>query len=444
MKKKDRIELASRMNNSNAQLQRAKQVLCSHYAVSSWGKTSDIPFVKHTEKGHIVDVDGNEYVDCTMGYGALFLGHGHDAVTEAVKESAVHGTVHGFGHEYEVAMAERMVAAIPFAEMVTFTNSGTEATMHALKIARSYTGKDTIAKFEGCYHGVHDYVQISGRGTCCGPAESPLPVPLKGIPSATVRQVTVLSLNQPDTFDIIRKNKDQLAAVIVEPIPTCCPIDFREFLQELRAVTKETGVFLIFDEILSGFRYNYGSVATEYGIDPDLATFGKVIGGGLPIGAIVGNRDKMSPLITTGSIVQDMKKKPFITGTFSGNPVSTAAGLATLNYLETHPEVYAYVNEMSGEIRKEIEHFAHTINLPFQTLGTGSWFMPYFASNPVAKPRDVQWAKNNTTYLIFTKYMKKNGVLIPDIPVLFFCTAHTEEDKNRISQAIKKSFEEMY
>ncbi len=436
--------MRNRMKKSADQLERAKKVLLSHYAVSSWGKTSDIPFIEKARAGRIVDIDGNEYVDLCMGYGALILGHCHDSVTGAVQEAIAHGAVHGFGHEFEVKLAELMVEAVSFADMVTFTNSGTEALMHALKVCRASTRKEKIAKFEGCYHGNPDYLQISVRGAAAGPVENPQPVPLAGIPKKTVAQVIVLSYNQRETFDIIWKYKDELAAVVVEPIPTCCPINFKEFLQELREVTKKANVYLVFDEVLSGFRFNYGSIAAKYDIVPDLSTFGKVIGGGFPIGAIAGSKEKLSPLITTGNIVMDMRKNPFITGTFSGNPVSTAAGSATLEFLRDHAEIYEHIGKTSMAIRREIEAFAGKINFPFQTIGIGSWFMPYFGSNPVSKPRDLNWMKTISNYATFIKYMCKNGVLIADIPILFLCAAHTEADKEFVIAAIKKSLEEMY
>jgi glutamate-1-semialdehyde 2,1-aminomutase len=444
MKKRDRLAMQNRLKKSKKEWERANGVLLSHYAVSTWGRATDVVFIKQSKGGRIIDIDGNEYVDLCMAYGALILGHGHEAVKEAIHEAVEHGAVHGFGHKFEVELAELMVDAIPFAEIATFANSGTEATMHALKVARAYTGKDKIAKFEGCYHGNPDILQISVRGAVGGSVEKPQPVPLAGVSQKTIEQVVVLSYNQPETFDIIRSHKDELAAVIVEPIPTCCPINFKEFLQELRQVTAEANVFLIFDEVLSGFRFNYGSIASEYDIVPDLAVFGKVMGGGLPIGAIVGSKDKLSPLITSGNLALDVRKNPFITGTFSGNPVSTAAGAATLRFLKDHPEVYDHVRRLSSEIRREIEAFAQKINFPFQTLGVGPWFLPYFASNPVARPRDVNWLKTLLNYDLFIKYMRKNGVLISDVPLLFTCASHTEEDKEFVIKAIQQSLEEMY
>lgn len=445
MKRKDREELRSSMTNSAELLQRAKRVLLSHYAVSSWGNTSDVVFVNHCEGSRVLDVDNNEYVDMCLGYGPIILGHSHPNVTEAVKDALGKGAVHGFGHAYEIEFAELLVEAVPFAELATFTNSGTEATMHAIKIARSYTGKDKIAKFEGCYHGTHDYVQISGRGMASGPIEAPESRPLSaGIPEATVEQVITLSLNQPESFEIIRKKKREIAAVIVEPVPTCCPVNFSEFLRQLRRVTEECGIVLIFDEVLSGFRLNYGSVAGVYGVTPDLSTFGKIIGGGLPAGAIVGNRDFLKPMISTGDIKKDIKRNVFIVGTFSGNPLVCAAGGTTLRYLRDHPDIYAELNKKAARIKKEITAYAREINLPFQALGQGSWFLPYFSSNKVEKPRDVDWAGNGYNYEVFKAYMCKNGVLLADVPLLFLSAAHTEEDCDFVINAVKKSFDSMY
>lgn len=444
MKKRDKIELRNRTKNSTKQLERAKKVLLSHYATRSWGENTDMIFVKKAKGSRLIDIDDNEYVDLCMNYGAIILGHGHEVVEQAVKKALEHGVSHGLGHEFEVKLAELIVDAVPFADMAAFTNSGTEATMHAIKIARAYTGKEKIAKFEGCYHGTHDYVQISCRSEPVGPIENPHPIPFAGVPQKTVEQVIILSLNQKETFDIIRNCKDELAAVIVEPIPTVCPMNYKDFLMELREITKESNVVLIFDEVLNGFRYNYGSIATEFDIDPDLSTFGKAIGGGFPIGAIVGNKDKLSPLISTGNINVDKKRNPYITGTFSGNPVVTSAGSATLEFLRDHPEIYIRMREISTEIRSEIERFAKKINFPFQTIGAGSWFMPYFASEPISKVRDVNWTRNSYTYSIFFQYMCKNNVLLSGNQLLFFCANHTDEDKGIIIKAIKESLKEMY
>lgn len=435
----------NRLSLSSQMLQRAKKVLASHYSVSSWGEIKDAVFIKQTRGSKVIDIDGNEYIDLCMGYGPGILGHQSPEVVEAVQRVMAHGIVHGFGHEYEVRFAELMVDAIPFAELAAFTNSGTEATMHALKIARAYTEKEKIAKFEGCYHGTHGYALVSGRGMTEGPIEAPHSMAMgAGIAQDTVDQVITLSLNQPESFEILRKNKDELAAVIIEPIPTCCPIDFREFLQELRVTCTECGIVLIFDEILSGFRLNYGSVSQVYGIEPDLATFGKVIGGGFPVGAVVGNREFMKPMISTGDIRKDVKRNVFIVGTFNGNPVTSAAGVATLEFLRDNQDIYDQMNSLSRKIREDIEEYADQIGLPFQTIGVGSWFVPYFNKNKVEKPRDLYWAKNSAMYELLKKYMCKNGVLLADLPIVYLSAAHTKEDCELVIKAFRQSFKDMY
>ncbi|MGZ7443457.1 aspartate aminotransferase family protein [Paenibacillus sp. TH7-28] len=445
MNRKDRELMKSKLKASNQLLERSKSVLLSHYATSSWGEMKPVVFVEKCHGSKVADVDGNEYLDMCLGYGPVFLGHGHPVVVEAAREAIETGSVHGLGHEYEVEFAERMTDAVPFADMVTFTNSGTEATMHALKIARAYTGKNKVGKFEGSYHGTHDYVQISGRGMAFGPVEEPLSVPVStGIPLDTVRQVITLSYNQPETFDLILKHKDDLAAIILEPVPTCCPIEMKEFIQQIREITNKHHIILIFDEVLSGFRYNYGSISKAYGIEPDLSTFGKIIGGGFPVGAITGSRKFLQPMITTGDIRQDLRRNVFIVGTFNGNPVTCAAGSATLKYLKNNPGIYTKIEELSSYVIRSIEAAAKEMDLPFQAIGPGSWFLPFFSNRKVGKPRDVSWSDNSSAFSVFREYMIKNGVLVPDVPLMFFSASHTKEDCDTLIQAIRQTFQEMY
>jgi glutamate-1-semialdehyde aminotransferase len=224
-----------RLPKSKAILDRAKQVLVSPTATGPFRAPKAVAFVKDAKGSKIWDEDGNEYVDITMAYGPMILGHGHPVAVEAIRESCNKGTVYCIAHEPEVKMAELMVEAIPCAERVTFANSGTEATMHAIRIARACKGKDKIAKFEGGYHGVHDYALVSSiLAEPTGPMEDPLSVPDNpGIPQGTVDNVITLSYNTPESLDKIRKYKDELAAVIIEPVPSSYLVDMREFLQEL-------------------------------------------------------------------------------------------------------------------------------------------------------------------------------------------------------------------
>ncbi len=324
-------------------LKRARKVLLSPQVTGPFRAPSSVAFVKEARGSKIIDYDGNEYVDVTMAYGPLILGHSHPVVVEAAEKAIRNGTVYAIAHETEVRWAEIMVDSIPCAERVAFVNSGTEATMHAIKMARARSGKDRIAKFEGGYHGVHECAQVSSiMAPQMGPVEDPESVPdTPGIPQAFVDQVLTLSYLQPESLDKIKKHSDELAAVIIEPVPSSFPVDMGDYLRELRRVTSECGVLLIFDEVISGFRLRYGGAQEYFGITPDIATYGKIMGGGFPAGAIAGSVDALQPIITSGNPLQDFQEKLLIVGTFSGNPVTASAGIATLEYLREHPEIYS-------------------------------------------------------------------------------------------------------
>ncbi|RJP17536.1 MAG: aspartate aminotransferase family protein [Candidatus Abyssobacteria bacterium SURF_5] len=434
-------KFSEKLGRSNEVLERAKKVLLSPVATGPFRAPRAVVFVKEGKGGRIKDLDGNEYVDVTMAYGPLILGHSHPVVVDAVEKLVRRGTVYAIAHENEVRMAEILVEAIPCAERVAFANSGTEATMHAMKVARARTGKDKIAKFEGGYHGVHDYAQVSslfsvGGGTI----EDPLSVPdTRGIPQAAVDQVMVLSYNRPESIEKIRKHKDELAAVIIEPVPSALPIDMGDFLRQLRKVTRECGVLLIFDEVISGFRLAYGGAQEYFGVVPDMATYGKIIGGGFPIGAIAGSVDALQPLVTTGDFFQDIQEKCAIIGTFSGNPISTGVGAAVLKYLGDHPEIYDYINSRAARIKREVQEFCKDNEFPLQLFGLGSWFVPHFHWGKAENPRDLLspegWAKGTA----LGHYMRYNKVYMPDLHTVFVSAAHTDEDIELIIEGFKKS-----
>jgi len=273
---------AGRLPKSTEILERAKQALISPIVTGPLRTPKNIPFIKEARGAHVFDVDGHDYVDITMAYGPLILGHCHPVVVEAIERASRLGTVYAMAHEHEVKLAELMVDAIPCADRVAFSSSGTEATLHAMRIARARTGKDKIAKFEGGYHGVHDYALVSGSlAQPAGSPEDPQSVPdTPGIPDGTVEQVVTLSYGNPASLDKIRAMADDLAAVFIEPVPSSYPIDLSDYLAELRRVTRECGVLLVFDEVISGFRLGYGGAQTHFGVTPDIATYGKVMGGG--------------------------------------------------------------------------------------------------------------------------------------------------------------------
>jgi glutamate-1-semialdehyde 2,1-aminomutase len=434
-----------KLPNSIKILERAKKVLISPTVTGPFRAPKAVAFVKEAKGARIRDIDGNEYVDITMAYGPLILGHSHPVVTEAIGKAYTNGTVYDIAHEAEVKMAELLVDAIPCADRVTFCNSGTEATMHAMRIARACKRKDKIAKFEGGYHGVHDYALVSSiLSTPTGPTEDPESVADNpGIPDAVVDQMITLMFNSPDSLEKIRRHKDELAAVIIEPVPSMFLVDMRNFLKQLREVTRECGILLIFDEVISGFRLAYGGAQEYFGIVPDMATYGKIIGGGLPVGAVAGTVEAMSPIITTGDPLQDMAEKLLTVGTFSGNPLTMAAGIATVEFLRDNPWVYNHINSMAARIKTEVNEFARDNEFGLKLLGLGSWFIPHFIYHDPESPRDLRNVESLIKQEILCQYMRYNGVYLPDLHTGFISAVHTDQDADKIIDAFKTSLNEM-
>jgi len=436
--------LAARLKESDKILERAKGTLLSPLATGPFRAPEAVMFVKEAHGSKIVDYDGYEYVDVTMAYGPLILGHAHPVVVEATQEAVSKGTVYAIAHESEVRMAELMIEAIPCAERVAFANSGTEATMHAFKVARALTGRDKIAKFEGAYHGVHDWAQVSGHismGT--GPVEDPASRPeTSGIPQSIVDLVLTLPYRR-EALDTIRKHKDELAAVVIEPMPGSFPIDISEFLIELREVTRECGVPLIFDEVVTGFRFGYSGAQGHFGVTPDMATYGKIMGGGFPAGAVVGSVEAMQPLITSGDIGHDVREKCLIIGTFSGNPVTMSAGAAVLEYLRDHPKVYARMDEQSARLKREVQQFGEENDFELRFFGIGSFLVPIFYTQEPESPRDLRSPSIAVKGAAWAHYMRYHGVYVPDTHSIFLSTVHTEQDIDTIIEATKTSLLEM-
>jgi glutamate-1-semialdehyde-2,1-aminomutase len=437
--------LADRLQKSDQILERAKQVLLSPTVTGPFRAPENVVFVEEARGSRIRDVDGNEYVDITMAYGPLILGHSHPVAVEAMEEACRNGTVYAIGHEHEVRMAELMVDAIPCAERVLFCNSGTEATMYAMRIARARAGKDKIAKFEGGYHGVHDYGLVSSSVALpAGPLEDPESVPdTVGIPQAAVDQVITLSFDSLGSLDKIRKLKDELAAVIIEPVPSMYPVDLKDFLGELRDVTRECDVLLIFDEVISGFRLSFGGAQDHFGITPDMATYGKIIGGGLPAGAVAGSADAMQPAIGTGDVIQDVLQKVLLIGTFSGNPMTMRVGAAVVEHLRDHPEIYEHMDALAARIKREVHEFCQQNGFDFQLLGLGSWFLPFFLGGEPTSPRDMRGPEQFLKGTAIGEYLRCHGVYASDLHLAFVSAVHTDEDADRIVEAFKASLADM-
>ncbi len=370
-------------------------------------------FIARGKGSHIFDVDGNEYIDYVGSWGPLLLGHAHPAIVEAVSEALRSGTSFGAPTEREIELAELISEIVPSIEMVRLVNSGTEATMSAIRVARGFTGRDLIVKFEGCYHGHVDSLLVkAGSGVATlGLPDSP------GVPKSFSDTTLALPFNSPDALDAaFRAHGDHIAAAIVEPVVGnmgCVP-PAPGFLQKLRAVTEQHGSLLILDEVMTGFRVAFGGAQQLYGVRPDLTTLGKVIGGGLPIGAYGGRADIMGRIAPAGPIYQ--------AGTLSGNPLAVAAGLAMLRYLKSHPESYAQLDGRTAAICAAAPR-GTTVNR------VGSMFTIFFTGSAVT---DYESAKKSDTarFAEFHRRMLEQGIYLPpsQFEAAFVSAAHTEED----------------
>ncbi len=407
-----------------------------------------VPLIIKEAKGcRFIDIDGNEFIDTAMSYGPLILGHAPDCVVKAVQEAVAHGTSVVVGHELEHKHAKLIIDNVACAERCMFTNSGTEATMQAIKIARAYSGREKIAKFEGGYHGTHPDVLVSSNlGTeRRGPADRPEAViDCPGVCRQITNTTMVLPRDNEAAFGIIRENAKDLACVILEPVGPGWPKLNIEFLRELRKVTQEAGVLLVFDEVVTGFRTCFGGAQDRWNIVPDLTTFGKIIGGGLPMAAVVGKREIMEVGVTTGDPLEDIKTKVHMVGTNVGNMVSCAAGFAQLSYLKENKEkVYPYLKEQGERLANEVFTYAQENNLPFRMMGIESAFAAHFLEDDPENMRQLEQNSNHIAEKMLSYYMRRHGIYMCDSHVAFISTAHTPKDIDSIINALKASLTEM-
>ncbi len=390
-------------------------------------------YAKRAKGGHLWDLDGNDYVDYMLCFGPLILGHGHPKVLEAMrKQMDRDGTlIFGPPHELEVRMAERLKRIFPFADLVRFTNSGLEATLHALRIARGVKRRVKIAKFEGAYHGSYDEVLVSLAPPVAeaGPADAPKA--LSGSLSTTPAELqgtVVLPLNDLDACNrILKAHRDELAALILEPVQRGFLVADTEFLKGLRETTRDLDMLLIFDEIMSGFRMEkLGAVTTVVGVDPDLITLGKIIGGGFPCGAFLGTKEVMDAV---NPVTRPANERVFHGGTFNGHPTVLAAGLATLDVLE-EPGTYPYLNKVSDQLRDGLNGLFGDLRFDAQAVGPGSTFNLVFAKGPLRNYRDASKADKKLRQLFDFGMLARGIHFHPDKP-WYTCTAHTAEDVDR-------------
>lgn len=393
----------------------------------------DPPFIVRGQGSHLWDADGNEYIDYIGSWGPLILGHAPPAVVEAIFNAACNGTSFGASTPAEADLAEIILSAFPGMQKVRFVNSGTEATMSAIRLARASTKRKYIVKFEGSYHGHADALLVkagSGVATLGIPGSA-------GVPEEFTQFTLALPFNDIDAVELaFSKYKHQIACVIVEPVVGnmgCVP-GSGGYLAALRLITQRENAVLIFDEVMTGFRLAFGGAQELYGIRPDLTTMGKIIGGGLPVGAYGGASEIMDLVAPLGPMYQ--------AGTLSGNPLAMAAGLATLRHLQEHrQEIYPRLDKLAGELVEGVAATAQETGVPVSASRVGSMFTWFFTVGPVTDWNSA--SKSDTeTFGRFFRAMLDNGVYLPpsQYEAAFLSTAHTEEDIRKTIAAAKKAF----
>ena len=386
-------------------------------------------FIREGKGSHITDVDGNDYIDYIGSWGPLILGHCHPEVMAAIEEALHRGASFGTPTEGEVHLAEMICTAVNSVEMVRLTNSGTEASMAAIRVARGYTGHDKIIKFEGCYHGSVDSLLVkAGSGVMTlGLPDSP------GVPASFVEHTLLADFNNLESVtDLFDEYGPKIAAVVLEPVTgnMGMVVPDLDFLKGLRNLCDVHGSLLVFDEVMTGFRVDYGGAQEIFGIIPDMTIFGKVIGGGLPVGAYGGRQDVMLTVAPAGPVYQ--------AGTLSGNPLAVAAGRKTLEILQA-PDIYAELSQKSNWLIDEMQQSAGQNGIPLQTNVMGGMFGFFFAEKPVRNYQDAAESDQDRFRKFFMGMLKEGIYLAPSaFESGFISMAHTEEDLEKTAAACRK------
>ncbi len=391
-------------------------------------------FIKRGAGSHIYDEDGNEYIDYCMSWGPLILGHADRDVIKAVTEAAKNGTSFGTPNRFEVEIAEMIVKRFPSVEKVRFVSSGTEAAMSAIRLARGFTGKDKIIKFDGCYHGHADYLLVAGGS---GLATFGMP-DSAGVTKDNAKDTIVVPYNYPGLLEqALKKESDKIAAIIMEPVPCNYGlIPPREnYLREVRNLCDRYGVLLIFDEVITGFRMAKGGAQEYFGVKPDITVFGKIIGGGLPVGAYGASKEIMAKVAPDGPVYQ--------AGTLSGNPLAMAAGIATLKKLKA--DSYGLLRKKAKNFRKLLQPALHKYSGKILFLQMGSIFAFYFTEkNFINTVNDVKQS-DMKLFARFHKAMLGKGIYLSPsgYEVGFLSTAHSEKDIVKTAKAASESLDEI-
>lgn len=401
--------------------------------VRAFGSIGGTPrFIDRANGSHLFDIDGNSYIDYIDSWGPCILGHNHPAIREAVIKASENGLSFGCATEIEVEMAEYICTRIESIEMVRMVNSGTEAVMSALRAARGYTGRDKIIKFAGCYHGHSDAMLVSAGS---GVMTSGVPDSAGVTKGCTADTMTAIYNNLDSVAALLEENREQVAAVIVEPVGANMGVvpPAPGFLEGLRKLCTQYGAVLIFDEVITGFRLGFTGAQGYYGVTPDMTTYGKIIGAGMPVGAYGGKKEIMEMVAPAGPVYQ--------AGTLSGNPIAMAAGLAQLKILYKNPDIYKKLEEKGRKLFGGIKQLISDADMSCQMNYVGSLGCVFFTGEPVS---DYATAKTSDTaaYAAYFNYMLEHGVhLAPaQFEAMFLSDAHSEEDLERTLELVKNYF----
>ena len=391
-------------------------------------------FAARAKGDRVWDEDGNEYIDLIGSWGPMILGHSPEFLKEGALEAIDRGLSYGLPTKLEIEMAEQVTSAYPAAEMVRMVNSGTEATMSAIRVARGYTGRDKFIKFEGCYHGHSDCLLVkSGSGTLTyGVPTSP------GVPADVVKHTLVCRYNDLDSVrETFAANRGEVAAVIVEPVAGNMGVvpPVPGFLEGLREICTKEGAVLIFDEVITGFRLSYGGASERFGVTPDMVCFGKIIGAGMPVGAYGGRRELMEYVSPSGPVYQ--------AGTLSGNPLAMFMGLKQLRYLERHRAVYRDVEASAAVLEAGIRAALIRLGLPYEVNRAGSLLSLFFTKGPIRSYDDVKHSDLDAFSRYYRALLERGVLAAPaQFEALFVSAAHSRADLERVLAAMEEALRE--
>ena len=390
-------------------------------------------FIAKADGSHIWDVDGNRYIDYVCSWGPMILGHNHPLIREVVEKAVKDGLSFGASTQREVEIAELMIRMVPNIEMVRMVNSGTEAVMSALRLARGATGRDKIIKFEGCYHGHSDAMLVKAGSSAVAEGGKPSSA---GVPADTAKDTLTAQYNHLESVqNLFDQYPGQIACVIVEPVAANMGVvgPNPRFLEGLRALCDKEGALLIFDEVITGFRLAKGGAQEYFGVKADIVTFGKIIGGGMPVGAYCGSRELMEQVAPCGPVYQ--------AGTLSGNPVAMAAGLAQLSYLDTHPEVYTAISEKADRLAQGMRQEAEKTGARVRINQVGSLVAPFFTPDSVESFTEASKSDLKKYAAYFEQMLNRGIYLAPaQFEAMFLSFTHTEEDLEQTLAAVTEVF----